>query len=50
LNVPEECKESQVREAFIKLAKKYHPDSGTKYASDEKFKIVSEKVPKTRFA
>lgn len=41
LGVAEDCQsESTVRNAYIKLAKKYHPDSGSPDASASKFQEV----------
>ncbi|CAH2048231.1 unnamed protein product, partial [Iphiclides podalirius] len=40
LNLPPNSKQEKVREAFLELAKKYHPDSGLPDASIEKFVAV----------
>lgn len=40
LNIPEESKQDAVRQAFLDLVKKYHPDSGSPEADMEKFVAV----------
>lgn len=40
LNVPVHSKQDVVREAFLELAKKYHPDSGSPDADMDKFVAI----------
>ena len=40
LNVPQDCEEKDVRDAFIKRAKRYHPDGGYPTADAAKFHQV----------
>ncbi|KAK3108793.1 hypothetical protein FSP39_015853 [Pinctada imbricata] len=40
LNVPEDCTDEELRDAYLKLAKIYHPDSGTSTADARKFSQV----------
>ncbi|XP_028158096.1 dnaJ homolog subfamily C member 28 [Ostrinia furnacalis] len=40
LNIPVDSKQDAVREAFLQLAKKYHPDSGSPEADMDKFVAV----------
>ncbi|KAJ0176841.1 hypothetical protein K1T71_008020 [Dendrolimus kikuchii] len=40
LNLPLHCKQDEVRKAFLELAKKYHPDSGSPEADMDKFVAV----------
>lgn len=53
--MPETSSQDIVREAYIKLVKQYHPDSGTPEASKDKFteidsafRILQEKYAKNR--
>ena len=41
LGVSQHAEPREVREAYIKLAKVYHPDSGSPHASNDKFSQVS---------
>ena len=40
LGLPEDSDQAAVRECFLKLAKKLHPDSGHPEASAEQFQVV----------
>ena len=40
LRVTEDCDDHELRQAYIDLAKQYHPDSGTKTADSKKFTQV----------
>ena len=40
LEVPYDCDEAQVRSSYIRLAKKFHPDSGSQEACKDKFNEV----------
>ena len=40
LRVTEDCDDNELREAYLDLAKQYHPDSGTKMADNKKFAQV----------
>ncbi|XP_075977480.1 dnaJ homolog subfamily C member 28 [Anticarsia gemmatalis] len=40
LNIPLDSKQDAVRRAFLELAKKYHPDSGSPEANMDKFVLV----------
>ncbi|XP_075232722.1 dnaJ homolog subfamily C member 28 [Lycorma delicatula] len=40
LNIPEESDQETVRQAFVKLVKKYHPDSGSPEADPSKFREI----------
>lgn len=40
LNLPLDSKQDAVRQAFLELAKKYHPDSGSPEADMDKFVAV----------
>uniref|UniRef100_A0A8C5MG71 DnaJ heat shock protein family (Hsp40) member C28 n=1 Tax=Leptobrachium leishanense TaxID=445787 RepID=A0A8C5MG71_9ANUR len=42
LDVPDDCSAEEVRDSYRKLAKKYHPDSGSVTASASKFMQVDE--------
>ena len=42
LQVPVDSDIEEIRTAYIALAKKYHPDSGSPDADPEKFKEVGE--------
>ncbi|XP_044758433.1 dnaJ homolog subfamily C member 28-like isoform X4 [Coccinella septempunctata] len=42
LQIPEGSDQEQVRTAFLKLAKKYHPDSGSENANAEKFHEIDQ--------
>ncbi|KAI8520771.1 Golgi vesicle prefusion complex stabilization [Branchiostoma belcheri] len=42
LGVANGCSEAELKEAFIRLAKQYHPDSGSKTADPSKFAQVEE--------
>ncbi|XP_078698970.1 dnaJ homolog subfamily C member 28-like [Branchiostoma floridae x Branchiostoma belcheri] len=42
LGVADGCSEAELKEAFIRLAKQYHPDSGSKTADPSKFAQVEE--------
>lgn len=39
--VQDQCTEADIRNAYLGLAKRYHPDSGTKEADSERFISVS---------
>ncbi|CAH0585929.1 unnamed protein product [Chrysodeixis includens] len=40
LNVPKDANQNEVRKAFLEMAKKYHPDSGSPFSDREKFIYV----------
>ncbi|XP_078618946.1 dnaJ homolog subfamily C member 28-like [Branchiostoma floridae x Branchiostoma japonicum] len=42
LGISDGCTEAELKEAFIKRAKQYHPDSGSKTADSRKFAQVEE--------
>ncbi|XP_066285776.1 dnaJ homolog subfamily C member 28-like [Branchiostoma lanceolatum] len=42
LGIADDCNEAELKEAFIKLAKQYHPDSRSKTADPRKFAQVEE--------
>ncbi len=42
LCVTEECDEAELRQAYLTLAKKYHPDSGSQTAHPHKFTQVEQ--------
>lgn len=44
LGVSQHAEPQQVREAYIRLAKIYHPDSGSPQASNQKFIQVSDNL------
>ena len=44
LGVSQHAEPQQVREAYIRLAKVYHPDSGSPQASNQKFIQVSSTI------
>ncbi|XP_031834284.1 dnaJ homolog subfamily C member 28 isoform X2 [Nomia melanderi] len=51
LEVPEDCKDETLKLAFITLAKRFHPDSGTSEASASKFSEIENayrQIRKTR--
>ena len=54
LNIKDGCSEEELKEAYIRLAKLYHPDSQTETADSKKFNQVKEayktiKVTSTHF-
>lgn len=40
LNISEDSDQEEIRKAYIKLVKRYHPDSGTNEANADKFAEV----------
>lgn len=40
LNISENSDQEQIRSAYLKLVKKYHPDSGSEEANVDKFQQV----------
>lgn len=42
LNIKDGCSEEELKEAYIRLAKLYHPDSQSKTADPRKFNQVKE--------
>lgn len=40
LNISEDSNQEEIRKAYIKLVKRYHPDSGTNEANADKFAEV----------
>lgn len=41
-NLTQDCTEEELREAYLHLAKQYHPDSGTSTACPRKFSQIQE--------
>ena len=41
-NLTQDCSEEELREAYLHLAKQYHPDSGTSTACPRKFSQIQE--------
>ncbi|CAH1377147.1 unnamed protein product [Tenebrio molitor] len=57
LNISEDSNQEEIRKAYIKLVKRYHPDSGTNEANadkfaeiDKAFKILIDKKSKERWS
>lgn len=48
LGLPNESDQETVRQKFISLAKKYHPDSGSSDADTEKFQVIEAAFRKLR--
>ena len=42
LGVSENASESDIKSAFLKLSKKYHPDVNNEAGAEEKFKEINE--------
>jgi DnaJ family protein C protein 28 len=40
LEISSHCDQEQVRQAFLTMVKRFHPDSGSPEANEEKFHLV----------
>lgn len=40
LGVPSDCDQEQVRQAFLNMVKRFHPDSGSPEANTDRFHLV----------